>query len=48
MAELIDASELLEYDDGHLACLDPEFGEALAQVCLRVARRVKKRGKHHA
>lgn len=48
MAELIESSELVEYDDGHLACLDPEFGEALAQVCLRVARRGKKRGKNRA
>jgi len=39
MANLIPGCELVEYDDGHLACLDPAFGEALARVCLSVSRR---------
>jgi len=39
MAALIPGSELFEYDDGHLACMDPQFGEQLAQACLSVQRR---------
>ncbi|MEZ5502384.1 MAG: alpha/beta hydrolase [Halioglobus sp.] len=39
MAALIRESELFLYDDGHLACLQPEFGEELARACRSVARR---------
>jgi pimeloyl-ACP methyl ester carboxylesterase len=48
MAELIPGSELFEYDDGHMACLDPAFGEELARVCQSVARRIAPRRKRHA
>jgi pimeloyl-ACP methyl ester carboxylesterase len=48
MARLIDGSELFEYDEGHLACLDPKFGEELAHVCLSVSRRMKFRGRSRA
>ncbi|MCB1688730.1 MAG: alpha/beta hydrolase [Halioglobus sp.] len=48
MAELIDGCQLFEHDDGHLACIDPEFGEVLAKVCLSVARRVNERGRKRA
>jgi pimeloyl-ACP methyl ester carboxylesterase len=48
MAELIPGSELFEYDDGHLACLDPRFGEQLAQACLSVSRRRGSGGKRRA
>lgn len=41
MAERIPGSELFEYDDGHLACMEPAFGEALARACLSAARRVR-------
>jgi 3-oxoadipate enol-lactonase len=40
MAELIPGCELFSYDDGHIACINPSFGEELARVCLNVARRV--------
>ena len=40
MAELIPGSELFLYDDGHMACLDPAFGEELARVCQSVSRRI--------
>jgi len=43
MAELISGSELFPYDEGHVACLVPEFGEELARVCQSVSRRVKRR-----
>jgi 3-oxoadipate enol-lactonase len=48
MAALIPGSELFEYDDGHLACMDPAFGEELARVCRSVSRRTgrKKAGRH--
>lgn len=48
MAALIAGSELFEYDDGHLACLSPAFGEELARVCRVVARRVGARRVRHA
>lgn len=48
MAELIPGSELFLYDDGHMACLDPAFGEELARVCQSVARRIASRRKRHA
>jgi 3-oxoadipate enol-lactonase len=48
MAALIAGCELFEYDDGHLACLSPDFGEELARVCLRVARRVAPGQRRHA
>ena len=48
MAELIPGSELFLYDDGHLACIDPAFGEELARVCLSVSRRIAARRKSHA
>jgi len=47
MAALIPGSELFEYDDGHLACLAPAFGAALARACLSVSRRCS-RGKRRA
>lgn len=43
MADLIEDSELFLYDDGHLACMNPDFGEELARACQHVARRV---GRH--
>lgn len=48
MAELIPGSELFLHDDGHMACLDPAFGEELARVCLSVSRRIASRRKRHA
>lgn len=48
MAELIPGGELFEYDDGHLACLDPGFGEQLARACLSVSRRGGARRKRRA
>jgi hypothetical protein len=39
MAALINGCELFEYDDGHLACMNPAFGEELANVCRSVSRR---------
>ncbi|MEZ5570712.1 MAG: alpha/beta hydrolase [Halioglobus sp.] len=48
MADLIDGSELFEYDEGHLACLNPQFGEELARACLSVSRRGKSRGRNRA
>jgi pimeloyl-ACP methyl ester carboxylesterase len=48
MAALIADSQLFEYDDGHLACLDPDFGEELARVCLSVAGRISSRRARHA
>lgn len=43
MAALIAGSELFEYDDGHLACLSPAFGEELSRVCRSVAKRAAAR-----
>lgn len=37
MADLIEGAELFPFDDGHLACINPEFGPVLAQACLHVA-----------
>lgn len=48
MAELIADSELFTFDDGHLACLDPAFGEKLTEVCLSVAQRTKSGSKRCA
>jgi 3-oxoadipate enol-lactonase len=48
MAELIAGSELFFYDDGHLACMDPEFGEELARVCSSVSRRSGSRRRNRA
>jgi 3-oxoadipate enol-lactonase len=48
MAELIPGSELFLYEDGHLACLDPAFGEELARVCLSVSRRITSGRKRRA
>ena len=48
MAELIPGSELFEFDDGHLACLDPAFGEQLARACLSISQRRGTRGKRRA
>lgn len=45
MADLIKGSELFLYDDGHLACMNPEFGEELARVCLSVSRRASSPGR---
>lgn len=43
MAALIDGCELFPYDDGHLACMDPEFGEELVRACKSVSRRAGRR-----
>ncbi|MDX1734120.1 MAG: alpha/beta hydrolase [Halioglobus sp.] len=43
MARLIEDSETFFYDEGHLACMDPQFGEELARVCLSVERRIERR-----
>lgn len=48
MAELIPSSELFVYDEGHLACLDSEFGEELARACLSVAKRTRARRRRRA
>ena len=48
MADLITGSELFLYDDGHLACMDPKFGEELTRVCRSVSRRVHSRRRHRA
>lgn len=48
MAELIEGSRLFEYDDGHMACMDPGFGEELARVCLDVARQARGGSKRRA
>jgi hypothetical protein len=42
IAELIETSRLFRYDGGHASCTNPEYGEALADACLDVARRLKK------
>ena len=47
MAALIPGSELFEYDDGHLACMDPAFGEELARVCRSVSRRTGRKKVGH-
>lgn len=44
MAALIEGSELFTFDDGHLACMNPEFGEELVRACQSVARRVRRGG----
>ena len=43
MAELIRGAESFLYDDGHVACMSPDFGPALARACLDVARRTRRR-----
>ena len=48
MAELIEECEIFSYDDGHLACIDPAFGDELARACDNVARRGKARRKGRA
>jgi 3-oxoadipate enol-lactonase len=48
MAALIKGSELFPYDDGHLACISPAFGEELARACRSIARRAAPRGGRHA
>lgn len=48
MAELIAESQLFEYDDGHMACMEPQFGEWLAEVCTSVAQRILREKKSHA
>jgi hypothetical protein len=48
MAALIAGSELFEYDDGHLACLSPAFGEELARACRSIAGRAAARRKRDA
>jgi pimeloyl-ACP methyl ester carboxylesterase len=40
MVQLIEGAELFPYDDGHLACISPEFGVVLAEACQSVAQRV--------
>ena len=48
MAELIAGSELFSYDEGHLACLDPEFGEELARACSSISQRLGSRRRRRA
>lgn len=48
IAELITGSELFSYDEGHLACMDPEFGEELARACSSVSRRLGSQGMRRA
>jgi len=43
MAALIEGAELFYYDDGHLACMSPAFGEELLRACRHVSRRVNRR-----
>ena len=43
MAELIENCELFAYDGGHLACMDPAFGDCLVEACHSVARRAGRR-----
>lgn len=42
MAELIPGAETFSHDDGHLSCIDPEFGKLLAKACLSVHKRSRK------
>jgi len=48
MADLIHDCELFLYDEGHLACMDPAFGEELAHACHSVAHRSRARRKRRA
>lgn len=41
MAGLIERSEIVSHDDGHLACLDPVFGDVLADACLATIGRIQ-------
>ncbi|MEH6582089.1 MAG: alpha/beta hydrolase [Halioglobus sp.] len=40
IAEMIPDAELYTFDGGHACCTNPEYGEALAKVCLDVAKRI--------
>ena len=40
IAEQISTSSLFKFDGGHASCTDPLYGEALAEACLDVARRL--------
>lgn len=40
MAGLIDGAEVFPCDDGHVACVDPDFGVILAKACQQVAGRL--------
>ena len=40
MADLIEGSELFEYDDGHMACMDPAFADELVRACHHVVQQV--------
>ena len=40
MADLIEGSELFEYDDGHMACMDPVFAGELVRACHHVVQQV--------
>lgn len=44
MAALIEGSELFTCEQGHLACMDPAFGEELTRACLSVSRRTGRAG----
>jgi pimeloyl-ACP methyl ester carboxylesterase len=48
MAALIADSELFVYQDGHLACIDPAFGEELERACRSTARRIVARRRRRA
>ncbi len=39
MAELVHGAQIISHDDGHLACMDPAFGEVLAGACMTVLER---------
>jgi hypothetical protein len=43
MADLISGAETIYHEDGHLACMTPEFGQTLARACIDVAQRVRGR-----
>ncbi|MCZ6828009.1 MAG: hypothetical protein O7F73_00185 [Gammaproteobacteria bacterium] len=40
IAEQIATAKLFGYDGGHACCTDPLYGEAPAEACLDVARRL--------
>ena len=45
MAELVHGAQIISHDDGHLACMDPAFGEVLAGACMTVLERCPQAGR---
>ena len=48
IARQIKTSKLFRFDGGHACCTNPDYGEALANACLDVTKRLKSRGKNRA